>query len=416
MNKLIDEFLDNLVSKKRNSQKTLNKTFELISEQPNVMFELITKLLNEKQEISYITKGLSYISEKDLEKITSQIFSIIKENNDNEDLESIITYISLQHPQLLHPYLDIIWKLKLNWSGYDASYPWRNTNGKDLKFIKSILQNPEFSNEDRTEAFIRILESRNEEEIKSAIDYVRINNIIEREDIDWYILSSLESVSYTLNNDNIYNYCPSKPLHILFPKNHAKFAKATHPTYTLPNDGIKYKMGGILEADTNNPFFHIITLAPIPNQIAITGLEKLILGAHFREIFGYAPFFYQHNAKGEPIRIGDKEVVDLDVNNENGIKDVEVELAITPPRWFFQDWAFSNGNENLFRLGGEPSWIQNPMVLDCPICNKKMDFLMQLDSELTDCKDGSLYFGSGGICYIFWCDCCKVSGYFGQWT
>ncbi len=35
-------------------------------------------------------------------------------------------------------------------------------------------------------------------------------------------------------------------------------------------------------------------------------------------------------------------------------------LAATPARWQQQDWALSNGRENLNRIGGAPAWIRNP--------------------------------------------------------
>lgn len=53
----------------------------------------------------------------------------------------------------------------------------------------------------------------------------------------------------------------------------------------------------------------------------------------------------------------------------------------------------------------------------CPICGEKMEFLMQLDSELPSYEQGGeVYFGSGGILYVFWCEQTRVSGFFMQCT
>ncbi|WP_302685230.1 hypothetical protein [Acinetobacter bereziniae] len=41
---------------------------------------------------------------------------------------------------------------------------------------------------------------------------------------------------------------------------------------------------------------------------------------------------------------------------------------------------------------------------------------MQLDTDLPDMENGEVYFGSGGICYVFWCDQSQVSGYLVQCT
>ncbi|WP_169784106.1 hypothetical protein [Campylobacter curvus] len=46
------------------------------------------------------------------------------------------------------------------------------------------------------------------------------------------------------------------------------------------------------------------------------------------------------------------------------ITPCEVSLAVTPKRWQKQDWGMANGRENLFRIGGEPCWIQSADVPD----------------------------------------------------
>ena len=92
-----------------------------------------------------------------------------------------------------------------------------------------------------------------------------------------------------------------------------------------------------------------------------------------------------------------------------------VTLAKTPDRWVFQHF---NSRENLFKLGGEPTWVQPAEVLTCPLSGEKMDFIMQLDSELpAEVEDDIVQFGlDAGICYVFWCDRTKVSGYLMQST
>ena len=126
--------------------------------------------------------------------------------------------------------------------------------------------------------------------------------------------------------------------------------------------------------------------------------------------------FYQHDEKGYPIKINTRTDYKIDYPFDNAIKETFVRFALTPSRWKFQSWGSSNSRESLFRLGGEPTWIQGAEVLVCPICGEKMDFLMQLDTDLPDVKDSELMFGSGGICYIFWCNKTKVSGYIMQCT
>ncbi|MEM9675614.1 MAG: DUF1963 domain-containing protein, partial [Bacteroidota bacterium] len=96
---------------------------------------------------------------------------------------------------------------------------------------------------------------------------------------------------------------------------------------------------------------------------------------------------------------------------EGYIAETKIKLAPSPDRWYFQDWALSNSRENLFRLGGEPTWIQSPEILTCPLCGEKMQFILQIDSGLPDENGDEIMFGDSGILYVFWCDRSKVSGY-----
>jgi hypothetical protein len=182
----------------------------------------------------------------------------------------------------------------------------------------------------------------------------------------------------------------------------------------------KYRFGGLVESseDTseNNPFMHILTLDPIPANIRISGLKRLILGMHENELTsgGAGDIFYQHDASGNPSRM--EEAVEVDPSLiDLPIQETEISFAITPKQWHFQDDGLSS-RENLFRLGGEPSWVQGEWFLDCPACHEKMDFLMQLSHSLPDSEGKEWAYFSYGMCYVFWCDKCKVSGYTIQYT
>jgi len=189
-------------------------------------------------------------------------------------------------------------------------------------------------------------------------------------------------------------------------------SKEQHPTWKLKPIEHKYKFGGLIEANENNPFTHIITFDQIPQNVKISGLERLTLGMHINEMNEFGPIFYKHDFLGNPQKIG--ETKKIEIYSDLPIKETEISFAETPERWALQRWG--NSRENLFRFGGEPTWIQSAEVLTCPICNEKMDFLMQLDTSLPNIENGEVDFGSGGICYVFWCDKSKVSGYLMQCT
>ena len=218
-------------------------------------------------------------------------------------------------------------------------------------------------------------------------------------------------------------YCEQRVYHIIFPRGYfgapyAPHLAKYHPTWRFEGSEAGYKLGGVLDeanGDAQNPLFHLITLDPLPRDLPVRSLSRLTLAAHVREINEGEIVFYEHDAQGIPRRIGDRTQVEYAF--EEPIKECEVALAPTPARWAAQDWGMSNSRQNLARIGGEPSWIQGALVPTCPICGEKMEFLMQLDSELPTCEQGGeVYFGSGGILYVFWCERTRVSGFFMQCT
>ncbi len=233
-------------------------------------------------------------------------------------------------------------------------------------------------------------------------------------------------------------YCGERAYHVAFRQGDfsepfAAHQAKNHPTWELWTDEAqkgeskeaaeansgetKYKIGGVLDepcADDENPLFHLITLDPVPRELPVRSLPSLILAAHVREISEGETAFYEHDRLGKPKRIGEKSQVEY-VDDELARQDM-VRLRVVPKRWRKQDWALSNGRQNLSRIGGEPSWIQGAQVPTCPICGEKMEFLMQLDSGLPSGEDGELLFGSGGILYVFWCEKSRVSAFFMQCT
>lgn len=88
--------------------------------------------------------------------------------------------------------------------------------------------------------------------------------------------------------------------------------------------------------------------------------------------------------------------------------EMPVGLVDLGPEWYRQDWMWANGVENLYRVGGEPTWIQNPAVPSCPACGEQMAFVAQLD--VADMTNGE------GLAYLFWCDKSAVSAVVFQQT
>jgi hypothetical protein len=154
---------------------------------------------------------------------------------------------------------------------------------------------------------------------------------------------------------------------------------------------------------------HLITL-PAINRLPISGLKRCqivtctgCLGWKIPSLF----FSHGDRLSLKPLPYGDfHENSDFE---SVPLKPATVYLCKTPPKYFQQAWSGSD-DQNLHRIGGKPSWVEDNEKSICPQCKKPMVFLMQFDSGLPTIDGKRWLWGSGGVLYIFWCDTCKIDG------
>lgn len=395
------------------------RLFNLTSNSSETFYFATEYLKSFEKNATIFNDSLSYIDKSQFADLISLALDILK-NEKNENAESVIEYASLQFPELLHNDLELVFDRIPNHHNFYAFYPWRHLAKEKIKFLKNKLTDIKTTVNDKKKLFECLLQTRDIETVNFAYDFAINNDLFSINNSQDVLLSYLELVGFTLRNAKIENYCLNDIRHFSFQKDYFSkdrpihINKEQHPTWNLNADKTKYKLGGILQDDNKNPFVHLITFDEIPDGLNVTELTSLTLGMHLRELNECGAVYYQHDKLGKPSKIG--EINKIEIFSDLPIKATEISFAKTPERWAFQSWGSSNSRENLFRLGGEPTWIQNAEVLICPICREKMDFLLQLDTDLPDIENGEVYFGSGGICYAFWCDKTKVSGYIMQCT
>ncbi|MDR1911118.1 MAG: hypothetical protein LBQ52_02060 [Helicobacteraceae bacterium] len=408
-------------------EKLYERLYDL-SDSPYEIFEFALEYLNiAVKTYTIFEDALSYITKERFEKLIAVALKIWRARVENNEprpkysdfaAQAVIERAAFQFPELLHEHLREIYELD---DGHFYQF-WRAfayLPKEKIAPFKEALLSGETTLDEKKELARYLIGSRDIETIRFVYDYALKNGIESAGFLEW----KMGEVGFAKKKAGVKRYCYDELYHITFPKNYSPEAprvflqQAHHPTWSLPATYESLKFGGVLE-DGENPFCHIITFDKIPEGLNITGLKRLVLGSHLREC-DCDTHFYQHDQEGNPRRIGD-ELEKEYLNYNYPIQPTELSLSLTPERWRFQDWAVSNSRENLFRIGGEPSWIQGPNILICPICGEKMDFLMQLDTGLPDLdpriNDGEVYFGSGGMYYAFWCDECKVSGYVMQCT
>jgi hypothetical protein len=133
---------------------------------------------------------------------------------------------------------------------------------------------------------------------------------------------------------------------------------------------------------------------------------------------GCSPFtratYIRHGQDGAPVEVSLDFVIEPADQYPAGeleswfIPETSVELVTLGQRWRRQDWALSNDRQNLHRVGGEPTWIQNPGYPACPGCATTMNSAGQI--AVADLWHGE------GICYLHWCDTCALSAVVYQQT
>ena len=135
---------------------------------------------------------------------------------------------------------------------------------------------------------------------------------------------------------------------------------------------------------------------------------------------GAGELHYSHNAHGQAQALNatpEGGFTEPEVRMDAPFRTGTVRLAPTPARWQRQEWGASNGRQNLYRVGGPPSWVQSDWVPDCLGCGQAMRFVLQLDSDLPLADSlGAHLWGSGGMCYGFACGHCRNTAFLLQHT
>lgn len=336
-------------------------------------------------------------------------------------IDSVIAYASVQLPHLLTPFLRELFTLKPNAGSYYEEWPWRAADAPEIAFLKELVERD--SNEEiRNRAWRCLLEARKPQCIQFAARHFppELNG---GNGFDAYA----HLVGFDVSTPSPRRLHSEAPHHIIFPYDYFQDgkrplwnARANHPTWSLDvhdavighvgdtTAGLCGLCGGVLHTllkiqDASS----LLPLSPGPIELC-TCLS--CLGWEAEELF------FQHDDSGTPSPSCKRGQHIQPEFPAEPLKATQVRYVSSPARWSFQDWALSNARENLNRIGGAPSWIQDSQYPECPQCRKLMYFVAQIDSDLPTGDGGEWLWGSGGICYLFWCDTCRMSASLWQCT
>jgi hypothetical protein len=364
--------------------------------------------------VDAVKGALDYLPLQDWPPLVATALDVFNEDRFHKVARVILESGLHQAPEAFHPHLArIFFEMEPFLEDFGPSV-WRGSGRRSLAFLREVLAKDNVPL--RARAVEVLLETHDPEVIAYALE--------ERQRLGdrfhWhYARNPYTGYDYfDVIDGEVCILYPPRAYHVYFPQGYVEpqhQSPPLHPTWVnaapVPQP---VAFGGVSEAlctHCGRRLQHLLTLDPLPDGLGVRGLPRLSLEVCTNgNCLGLGPgaeLFYRHNDAGRPHGIGDEPV-------DQGweipfIASTTAHLGVTEARWLWQDsnsrWA------NLHRLGGLPSWVQEPGHPACPICGNLMPFLMQLDSgPLT--QDGGYVHWCSGLLYAFWCDRCKTSAFF----
>jgi len=412
-NKIVDAF-------KKDGWKSnpFEAMLELRDEDRDQLLDLILLCLQEVPDGgTFIDAAFSFLTESEFQKAIDEAIIVLRENTESEMANSVIAYACLQFPQLLKPYLTEFLEIQPNQGSYYDNWVWRDGGEKEVQFLCEHIEKSNL--EKRYIAWECLVNIRNKQAILKASQL--FNKGCRRKDIGFDIYSMLSG--FEVKGDSVTQLYFDNTRHIVFPESFFEnqdkpvwLSNLNHPTWTLENpDAVEAEFGGEISSDCGNCGDKLHRLVEIPS--GILGNEAITL-ATCLSCLGWEEhtLFYRHDSFGKPESLTIREEKCVPEFKAEPLKSATIRLTPTPERWLLQDWGLSNSRENLNRVGGAPSWIQDSEYPRCPHCDTTMKFIAQFDSDLPTKSENEWLWGSGGICYSFLCNDCKISGFLWQCT
>lgn len=378
----------------------------LIRDDRPAIVRFVRRALDDLPRGSWLVDGaLSFLSDAEFAEVVDVAIRKLAENSESEVASNIIAYASLQLPHVLTQHLLACWALRLNQGMYYEPWPWR---GADDAEVSRLLAVGKSGGDDAELAWRCLLETRRPSLVTTAARALSGHTGYD----DW-----LKQVGFTQDGDTVAPLHPPSVWHIQFPDGYFEDGERSHPTWSCkPIEApVPTTFGG--SANGTCPFCrgslhhlfelpqHVVGVAlNIVTCLSCLGWEESVL-------------FYKHDLSGMPVGQNPDQRQKKPRFTAGPLRSTRAHLVKLSNRWEVQDCALGrDAGENLNRVGGEPCWIQHPEYPACLSCSKTMGFLAQLDSNSPTAPGRWWLWGSGGICYIYWCEACRISALLWQCT
>lgn len=427
MREEIQGLIDNFKSSRWKSDP-YSLTYALIDTHSPHIATLLEMTLEQLADAgTFFQDAISFAPQEELPRLAGLAVNMLRSGGESRTAEEFISQCSLQCVEALHPMLDDIRDLRPNWSTYYAHWPWRGSGKLQFSELARLAHS---GTEEALPAWRMLLEKRHPMILEYCADNTaRIERAIGKAPSN--IAHEFFEVGFDLKQGKARQLYSNEVSHLVFPQDYWSAESAAHlvkrhPTWRASDGGPSktYRFGGwgAHQCPSCGERGHsLISFPEVPSELPVTGLAAVVFETCLTCINAFVgPLFYQHSDEGVLRRITPEGPRTSPEFTCDVLLETNVELALTPSRWRWQSWGHSNGRQNLSRIGGHPCWIQSAEYLNCPLCSETMHALFQLDSNLlATTAEGMLtevLWGSGGICYVQWCDHCKVSGQLIQCT
>lgn len=395
---------------KRWDRHPFERLIEFVTTAPSELSSFVEAAVTRVHEGgTFLDLTFSFLSPQEFERLVALAIRLLSSGNENGAANSVIAYASLQFPSLLHPYLSAIFALRPNNRTYYENWPWRESESLACAELTAMIRS-QAADDIKLKAWRCLLETRYGPALVEAMACAK--GLPLEHPTRYFLEVGFESPTAPLFD--------AAPRHIVFPAGYftkarpASIDRSIHPTWNLSGEDVECIFGGHLPGQCGLCGGRLHRLISLPEGAAPCR-TPLTLATCLSCLGWERPFLaYRHGLEGLPTPLERGEV--LPQFPAVAIMEATVRVVRTPSRWRWQDWALSNSRENLSRIGGHPSWIQSAEYPKCPSCGTTMRFLAQFDSDLPTEDQGEWLWGSGGICYGFWCESCRVSGFLWQCT
>lgn len=374
---------------------------------PEILYGLASRMIRDRPRFTwYLEPACDRLPAAELRRLAGEAVQA-REDGANDAADDVIAYVSLHQPEALTAHLRSLWEVRPNARSYYASWPWRAADDAEVARLLEVARDP--AGPDAQFAAGCLLQTR-------------------RPDVLAWLPADrhgLAHVGYGRDDAGaLTRLHPAAMWHVAYPgpvleqwaaRNPLRVRQSSWPQYS--GAGSRHVVSGFTGLgcpECDQPLHRLLRLDPVPAGLGITSRERV----EFTWCPGCTPYARSWHARHAPdgtpadftvsLVIVPEETDPEDSRAEWFIPESAVELVPLDKRWTQQDWALSNGRENLHRVGGEPTWIQNADYGDCPGCGRTMPAVAQIAVE--DLWDAE------GICYLLWCDPCAISAVVYQQT